>query len=206
MPKEEVHIDALQHYLPEGSYPLVREYLDRYRVQLTITRARQTLLGNYKKPAGANTHHITVNGNLNKYNFLVTLVHELAHLLAFDQYKNRIEPHGREWQQLYAQLLSVFLTRNIFPEDILAVLQQTLRKPAASTCAETNLTRVMARYDQHADGMFFVEELDAGQLFVIKGGRVFQRGDKRRTRFFCTEVATKKVFLFSGVYRVKVVD
>lgn len=205
MPKEEVHIDALQHYLPEGSYALVREYLDRYRVQLTISRARETLLGNYKKPAGVNTHLISVNGNLNKYAFLVTLIHELAHLLAFDQYKNRIEPHGREWQQLYAQLLSVFMNGNIFPEDILAVLKKSLHRPAASTCAEADLTKVLAKYDKNADGLLFVEELTEGQLFVIKGGRIFQRGAKRRTRFFCTEVATKKVYLFSGIYRVKLV-
>lgn len=205
MPKEEVHIDALQHYLPEGSYALVREYLDRYRVHLTISRARNTLLGNYKKPAGVNAHFISVNGNLNKYNFLITLVHELAHLLAFEQHGHRIEPHGREWQQLYAQLLSVFMNREIFPEDILAVLKSSLHRPAASTCAETELTRVLAKYDKHADGMFFVEELNEGQLFAIKGGRIFQRGAKRRTRFFCTEVATKKVYLFSGIYRVKLV-
>lgn len=203
MPKEEVHIDHLQRYLPDGSYALVREYLDRYHVQLTISRERQTLLGNYKKPAGQNRHLISVNGNLNPFSFLITLIHELAHLLAFELHGNRIEPHGKEWQTLYAKLLSVFMEGKIFPADILSVLQHSLRRPAASTCAETHLTRVLAKYDTHTDGLFFVEELTEGQYFSIKGGRVFQRGEKRRTRFFCTEITTKRIFLFSGVYRVK---
>jgi hypothetical protein len=205
MPKAEVHINALQRYLPEGSYAPVREYLDRYKVQLTITRERQTLLGDYRRPSGANSHRISVNGNLNVYSFLITLIHELAHLLAFEQYGRRIEPHGKEWQQVYAGMLVVFLQLNIFPEDIVTVLNRSLKRPAASTCAETHLTRVLAKYDQHEDGLLFVEELKEGQHFAIKGGRVFRRGEKRRTRFFCAEIATGRIFLFSGVYRVKLV-
>lgn len=206
MPKQEVHIGTLQRYLPEGSYHLVLEYLNRYRVQLTISRERQTLLGNYQRKAGQNNHLISVNGNLNPYSFLITLVHELAHLLAFEHHGHRIEPHGREWQQLYAQLLSEFISGNIFPADITEVLRRSIKRPAASTCAETHLTRVLAKYDAHADGLYFVEELQEGQIFEIKGGRKFRRGEKRRTRFFCTEIPSGKIFLFNAVYRVKPVS
>ena len=49
-----------------------------------------------------NNHRISVNGNLNKYSFLITLIHELAHLLTFTQYKNRVDPHGRNGREFMA--------------------------------------------------------------------------------------------------------
>ena len=56
-----------------------------------------------------------MNGTLNNYSFLITLIHELAHLLTFTQYKNRVEPHGREWKRIYGTMMKDFLTPDIFP-------------------------------------------------------------------------------------------
>jgi SprT protein len=205
MPKQEVPVSALQQYVPAGSAELVLRYLHQYKVHLTISRERQSVLGDYRIPSGYQNHRISVNGNLNPFAFLITLVHELAHLLAFEQYGRRIKAHGTEWQNVYAAMLAEVLALSVFPEDITQELLHSMRSPAASTCAETRLTRVLARYDKNDDGLIFVEQLQTGQRFATKDGRVFQRGDKRRTRFFGTELATGKIYLFSGLYRVKAV-
>jgi predicted SprT family Zn-dependent metalloprotease len=42
-------------------------------------------------------HEITVNSNLNKYKFLITLIHEISHLVAFEKFGRNIKPHGNEW-------------------------------------------------------------------------------------------------------------
>ena len=79
MSKKEVPLHALAAYVPEGSLEPVLEYLHRYKIHLTITKERNSILGDYRHAINQKNHRISVNGNLNKYAFLVTLLHEIAH-------------------------------------------------------------------------------------------------------------------------------
>ncbi|MGG9972399.1 SprT-like domain-containing protein [Ferruginibacter sp. SUN002] len=205
MSKQEAPLHQLQVYLPEGSFEDVSAYLLAHKVQLTITRERKTVLGDYRHAHSNKNHRITVNGNLNKYAFLITLLHELAHLVTFEKFGNRVSPHGLEWKNEYSKILAQFLLKKVFPADIHKTLLKTLQNPAASSCADTSLLRVLHQYDAKPEGVHLVEALPTGALFSIKGGRVFKKEEKVRKRFKCTEVKTGKVYLFSPVYEVSIV-
>src|SRR5690349_6371391 len=124
MPKKEVPMGRLQDYLPPGTYEPVLEYLRQYHVHLTVARERKSILGDYRHRTHHQNHRISVNGNLNKYAFLITLLHELAHLLTFEKFGNRVSAHGREWKTVFGQLLAQFIEHNIFPADIKNTLIQ----------------------------------------------------------------------------------
>ncbi|MEY4628743.1 MAG: hypothetical protein RLZZ595_1069 [Bacteroidota bacterium] len=203
MSKAQAPLQSLNDFLPEGSYPMVEPYLLHYKVHLTITRSRSTVLGDYRNAHGEKAHRISVNGNLNPYAFLVTLLHELAHLITFIRYGHRVEAHGKEWKQQFSELLKDFLGTTIFPVDVRTQLIKSLNNPAASSCADVSLMRVLRNYDNVKEGHCLVEELSVGALFVIKGGRVFSCGERVRKRIKATEIATGKVYLFSPVYEVQ---
>lgn len=205
MPKQEAPLLQLRSYLPPGSFDDVLHYLQHYKVHLTITRQRQSILGDYRHAMADKTHRISVNGNLNQYAFLITLLHELAHLFTYEQFGHRVQSHGREWKNEFSKILARFLLKKIFPADIEKALMSTLQNPAASSCGDEKLLRVLHHYDEKKEGIHLVEQIAEGTLFVIKGGRVFKRGEKIRKRYKCTEVKTGKVYLFSAVYEVSVV-
>ena len=202
MPANKHSFEALKTYLPEGSFELVMPLILQHRVHLTITRHRQTKLGDYRNAWGNKNHRISVNGNLNKYSFLITLLHELAHLLAYEQFGMRIAPHGTEWKKTYGAILKDFLSRQLFPADIANELTATLHNPAASSCAEDDLQRILMRYDVKKNGVKLVEQLTKGQHFRIPGGREFVRGEIVRKRIKCFELPDMKPFLFSPLYEV----
>ncbi len=202
MAKQEVPLHQLQSYLPEGSFEDVHYYLQHYKVHLTVTRQRQSILGDYRHAHDGKTHRISINGNLNKYNFLITLLHELAHLFTYERYGHRVQAHGRQWKDEFKKILVQFLQKKIFPLEIESTLMESLKNPAASSCGDEKLLRVLRNYDAKRDGIFLVEQLKTGDTFKIKGNRVFIRGEKIRTRYKCMELSTKKWFLFSGVYEV----
>lgn len=206
MPKQEAPLLQLKSYLPPASFDDVLYYLQHYKVHLTITRRRQSILGDYRHAVAGRTHRISVNGNLNPYAFLITLLHELAHLFTYEQYGHRVQSHGREWKNEFSKILARFLLKKLFPADIEKALMSTLQNPAASSCGDENLLRVLHRYDEKKEGTHLVEQIPAGALFVIKGGRVFKRGEKVRKRYKCTEVDTGKVYLFSAVYEISVLQ
>ena len=109
MPKKEAPISQLQDFLPPNTYDGVLSYLRQYKVHLTVAKERKSILGDYRHRTSHTNHRISVNGNLNKYSFLITLLHELAHLVTFEQHGNRVLAHGREWKTIYGVFLHQFL-------------------------------------------------------------------------------------------------
>jgi SprT protein len=199
MPKQEAPLHQLRTYLPEGSFEEVSHYLLHYKVHLTITRERKSVLGDYRNSFADKNHRISVNGNLNPYAFLITLLHELAHLFTYERFGHRVQAHGQEWKNEFSKVLAQFLLKKIFPADIHKALLKTLQNPAASSCADTALLRVLHQYDIKKDGVVLIENLPGGSQFKIKGGRVFQKMEKVRKRIKCLETATGKMYLFSPV-------
>lgn len=200
--KLEAPLQTLNSFLPAGSYSRVMDYLQEFKVHLTITRERKSVLGDYRFAVNGKNHRISVNGNLNPYAFLVTLLHELAHLVAFVKFGNQIASHGREWKLTYGEILLQFLHLNIFPEDLAREIRITMRSPAAGSCAEDGLLRVLRKYDETKDLKKLVEEIEPGNLFATDDGRIFRRGEQLRKRIRCVEIKTGKVYLFSPVYDV----
>lgn len=202
MPKEKVPFHQLKQYIPEESFEGVMYYLQHYKVQLTVTRQRQSILGDYRHAHEGKNHRISVNGNLNKYAFLITLLHELAHLFTYERYGHRVQAHGTEWKEAFGKILKQFLEQHIFPGDIADTLSRSLQNPAASSCADEKLLRVLKNYDPVKEGSFLLEQLPENSLFEIKGKRIFRKGEKIRKRFKCKEMSTGKWYLFSPVYEV----
>ncbi|TCJ17587.1 hypothetical protein EPD60_05175 [Flaviaesturariibacter flavus] len=203
MSKKEAPLAALAHFLPPNTYEPVAVYLQQYHVHLTVTRARKSVLGDYRHRFRDQNHRISVNGNLNPYAFLITLLHELAHLLTFEEFGNRVSPHGAEWKRTFGGLLAQFIQHHVFPDDIRAALLRSINNPAASSCADELLLRTLRRYDPQREGVVLIESLPPGALFETSDGRVFQKGEKVRKRHRGTEVSTGKIYLFSPVYEVR---
>jgi len=203
MPKKEAPLEYLRQFIPEGAVALVLEYLNHYHVHLTITKERRSVLGDYRHATRAQNHRISVNGSLNGYSFLITLIHELAHLVTFMEYGNGVQSHGKEWKKIYRKMLEDFLRLSIFPDDILAALKKNLHDLPASSCADEGLMRILKKYDKNPKNLLLVEQIAEGDSFSTVDGRVFRKGKKLRKRFQCLELATGKLYQFSPIYEVK---
>ena len=206
MPKKEAQIETLQNYLPAGTFDNIVGYLRQYKVHLTISGKRKSILGDYRHRTNSDNHRISVNGNLNAYSFLITLLHEMAHLLTFEQFGRKVQPHGREWKEIFGKLLDNFLANKIFPPEIEEELFSTIKNPAAGSCAEVGLLRVLRKFDTGNNSYKLLEELPLSTFFSIDDGRIFKKGEKLRKRFKCKEIQTAKEYLFSPVYEVEVVS
>ena len=182
------------------------QLIHQYKVHLTVTKARKSVLGDYRHPFLGANHKISVNGNLNKYEFLITLLHELAHLLCYESFKNRVEAHGQEWKAIYGNLLAQFIQMDIFPSDIKKCLLKTIKNPAATANGETQLLLVLRKYNPiQKEGIQLVAHIAEGALFEAMKGKIFRRGKKRRIRIDCVELATGHVYSFSALTEVKLI-
>ena len=203
----EKELQILQRYFPAAAVPMVVEAYMHSHFQLRFKKPRNSKLGDFRPPRGDNRICcITLNGNLNPYQMLVTFVHELAHYTVYVTYPNqRLEPHGDEWKQTFAQLLLPYLRSDIFPEDVLAALQRHLQHIKASSTADTHLAKVMKRYDSNptSEKQLLVDDLPEGAIFQLANGMRFKKGPKRRTRYQCECLDNGRTYTVSGLAEVK---
>lgn len=193
--------NTLAKYIP---FPLVEDVANlivEHKVLLKIKNPRSSKLGDYRSPAFNGQHTISINKDLNSYSFAITLLHELAHLLCFNKHKGRVKPHGLEWKYFFINLAQPYLAKNIFPDDVQQALENYFINPAASTCADPHLLKVLSKYDKNPSVL--VEEVVEGEIFELENGRTFLMGKKRRTRYSCICQDTKREYLVSGVAKIK---
>lgn len=201
MNREQRITNAIRPFVPNGTAEPLAARILKHRCQLTITKDRKTKAGDYRHPWGKYGHRISVNGSLNQYAFLITFVHEVAHLVNWEKHRNKVLPHGKEWKLAFKQEMQPFLTENVFPKDVLKVLQSHMKNPKSATVRDQELVRVLRNYDE-PNGHLLLDDIPEGAEFQL-GKRIFVKGEKLRKRFRCAEKGTRKVYLVSGIAEVK---
>ncbi|HLS30556.1 MAG TPA: SprT-like domain-containing protein [Flavobacteriaceae bacterium] len=186
--------NTLAKYLPEQAIDPIFELIKEHGVYLKIVNERKTRHGDYRRLSNGQPQ-ITVNCNLNKYRFLITLVHEIAHLLAFQEYGKHIKPHGKEWKHTFQHLMLPFITPSIFPSDLLPLLARHFKNPKASSDTDAHLSIALRSYDPKNDKNY-IFEIPEGSTFRIYNGKIFLKGRKRVKRYECQELATGRVYVF----------
>ncbi len=205
MKKQETAISFLEQFLPEGTFEQVAPFFKSHTIYLTLTHERKSVLGDYRNPTKADPfHRISINATLNRYSFLITLLHELAHLFTYVHFGHKVNPHGKEWKTQFRHILIPFLGKKFFPGDVEKALLAYLHDPAASTCTDPRLYKALYRYDERKPGHKLVDELEVNAKFETDDGQKYQKIEKLRTRTKCKNLTNGKMYLFPGIAEVVV--
>lgn len=195
------HRKILLDHLPDQSLDRVISWLEQYRVSLRITRKRNTKTGDYRPPLKAAHHRISVNGDLHPWAFLVTLVHELAHLVTWEKYQRKVSPHGTQWKDQFRFMLGELEVDGIFSPEMAEIVQ-------AFISGKISYRKFNRRFDEMihetAPGTneSLLENIPVNSLFSIHNGRTFVKMEKLRTRYRCRDIRTGRYYLVSGMARV----
>lgn len=195
--------ETLAKYLPEYAVKPAFDLIVANRVHLKIVNERQTRHGDYRK-GHSGKHEITVNGSLNKYRFLITLIHEISHLVAFEKYGRLIKPHGNEWKYTFQQLMVPYIRPEIFPNQLLPLLARHFRNPSASSDTDTTLALALKQFDAPTDKNY-IFEIPYGSVFRIKNGKIFKKIAVRTKRIECIEMNSGKIYLFNPNAEVEII-
>lgn len=190
----------LKRHLPPNAVDYCFNLWERNNFVFKVKHPRRSKLGDYRFIPGSGIHYITVNNDLNPYAFLVTYLHEVAHLVTFRTHGRKAQPHGVQWKRNFRDLTFPLLTPAVFPENIMPYISRYITNPAASSCSDPALMTALREYDNTS--LPLLKELKTGDEFNLHT-RVFQKGELKRTRYVCKEVKTGKSYLISGHALVK---
>jgi SprT protein len=193
--------NAFMNYLPENSVDYVLQLFDTYPVKFKIVPPRSTKLGDFSVNPETKKFQITINGNLNPYAFLVTTIHEFAHLVTYMEHKHLVLPHGEEWKANYRKLWIPVLDLKILPQDVEKAILNSLIQTKASSCSDHHLLRVLHKYDIHDTHLIVLEQLPKNANFAINGLTLI-KGPLRRKRYLCEDSKTKRNYLVNALAKV----
>lgn len=202
MSKEEI-AEFLHKFIPENAVGYMTDFLYRRPLMLKVTRSRASKYGDYRAPFGKHGHRVSVNGDLNPYAFLLTLVHELAHFNVQVEHGSKVKPHGSEWKSEFKKLMNPIMTDAVFPPDVLKQIRIYMINPKASTCSDPVLFTVLNKYNKKP--ITYLTDIEYGKPFAFRG-RVYKRLEKRRTRYKCMQLPENKYVLINGIAEVQKID
>ena len=197
--------EILAKYLPASSHEYIQQLLTGENLLIRITRQRKTRFGSFTARRNSNYKAINISGQQNQWAFLITFIHEFAHLRVWKTYGHKVKGHGREWKDTYYQLATPLLLSNTFPEDINEALKKYFTGKKISDSTETNLMRILKKYDSAGQEVIYIENIPVGHYFTY-GNHQFQKIEKLRTRYKCKDVKTGRMFVFTALVEVNPIN
>ena len=186
--------------IPDASTEYVKSLIISENITIKLKKSRKTKHGDFSvKKNGLCI--ITINDDLNQYRFLITLIHEISHYIAYKNYGPHIKPHGVEWKNTFKNLLLPIINPEIIPNDILRPLAIYAKNPKASSDTDLNLGLALNRYN--INQCDYVFSLSNGSVFKASNDRVYVMIKKLRKRYECMDILTKKLYLFSPNVKIK---
>jgi hypothetical protein len=196
-------MDNFENHIPKASIPLIKKWIKELNILVKIKKSRNTKLGDFtvnKKEE----YLISINKDLNKYAFLITLTHEIAHAFVWEKHKRKVAPHGIEWKITFKEMMLNFLNTDIFPDDLLRSLSKHIKNPKASTVNDYNLSDMLRKYDSNKQ--LILSEIPDGSVFSTLSGRQFVKLNKLRKRYKCKATDSNKIYLFNPLAAVALLD
>jgi hypothetical protein len=183
----------LQSHVPASSLDYCFTLWKASPFELKITKSRQTKVGDFTSRKTKRHPRITLNNDLNPFLFLLTYVHEVAHLRVYLEFGARLDPHGEKWKTTFTDLMLPMLWETVFPDEILHELRRHMINPKASSFADTDLTQAFRKFDKDSNQVV-LSQIPEGSIFRLQG-KYFKKGKLRRTRVLCRELQSRKDYL-----------
>ena len=186
--------------IPEASSEYVKSLIFSENLTIKLKKSRKTKHGDFSVKKNG-LCMITINDDLNQYRFLITLIHEISHYIAYMNHGPFIKPHGVEWKNIFKNLLLPIINPEIIPNDVLKPLAIYAKNPKASSDTDLNLSLALNRYN--INQCDYVFNLPNGSVFKASNERVYVMIKKLRKRYECMDIITKKLYLFSPNVKIK---
>lgn len=191
-------ITNLEKYLPENTLPFLKTWFGEHYIHIKITKARNSKLGDYRKMPDK-SHQITINSTLQPQLFFFVLTHELAHLLAFENFGNRISPHGSEWKNTFRTMLLESIS--IYSEDLKPIILKFSKAPKANFMSSPDLVKYF-HIENYEDETSYIEDLETEDRFIYRKQTYIIEG-KRKKNYICLNIDNEKRYIFKPLARVE---
>jgi SprT protein len=195
-------IAVLKKYVPPAALEYCSELIILYKLHLHIDVERKDRLGDYSPHLGLG-NRISINHNLNAYDFLITFIHELAHHVTHKKYGPYHQSHGAEWKHEFKNCMRPVVMMKVFPPDIEAPLIKHMKTPKYTHSGDVDLMKALMKYNSGKQDIL-LDDIEINSLFKmnVKTKMVLRKLSKLRTYVLCEDIATGKKYKVHAIAKV----
>jgi SprT protein len=192
----ELYRTIISKYVPDNAVDHVIKFVIKNNIIVKIKKERFSKFGDFK-PLDKTKSMITINHNLSKDHFLVTLLHEFAHFNVWKNGQYRSNPHGELWKKEFKDLIDFYIEEKCFDLDFEKILRDMFRVIDGKIRYRKSI--LLNHYARKKTNVILVENLPENCKFMLKNGRVFQLINKRKSRYLCEDLTNGRKYLVSGL-------
>jgi hypothetical protein len=192
---------VLKKYLPLGALEYCCELIILYKLHLHIEIERKDRLGDYSPHLG-NGNRISINHNLNPFDFLITFIHELAHHVTHQKYGPNHQSHGAEWKHEFKNCMRPVVMLRVFPPGIEVPLIHHMKSPKYTHSGDVQLMKALMKYNHTQE--LILDDLAENTLFKMKLNSriVFRKLHKLRTYIMCEDIANGRKYKIHAIAKI----
>ena len=194
--------NLLPRFFPVESVDYLLDLIVHHQLILKISLGRSSKLGDFRPSKDGSPHKISVNGDMNMFACLLIFLHELAHLMVWEQCGRSGKPHGIEWKRCFGQLIRDFVNMGYFHPSLHPSLIEYSTRVKASGLASESLIRDLQLFDNDYHQHALLEDIPEKGRFSTRSGRMFSKQEKLRKRYKCMCLRTNRIYLFHPMTRV----
>jgi SprT protein len=192
----------IKDFFPAQAVEYVAKQIISLNFKLIISKKRYTKLGVFKPSKNSKKHIISINGDLDNDLFYMVYLHEVAHLIVWNNYQRRAAPHGREWKKQYYQILQYSIDNNFFSDEIKNFVINSLDKPNFHLTVTRDLKKIIDE-SQGDIKLLRVKDLPDNCTFTLYNKRNFKLIRKVRTRYKCQDLNNGRFYLVHSLAEVQ---
>lgn len=199
-----MNYNFIKPYLPKKeSFDFFLSLVDGYNLKLIVSETRRTKLGDYRSPFKDKGHLISVNGDLEKNHFCLTLLHEVAHMFIFDTYGSSVMPHGKEWKEVLAFVLTKALENNVFDASWNKNIVEIIKNPKSSSLLHTGVANEWKKGRGNSHQLYIADLKDGENFILLNNNKEYKKIKQLRTNYLCIEKESNREFRVSAYAAVK---
>lgn len=184
-------------YLPDYSIYYVDSLVKKFNVHFKVVAPRSTKLGDCRFPRKKKEKIIiTLNQDLNPFQFLVTSLHELAHALTFIEFKHKVRPHGKEWKLNFSNILMDLINQQVIPDKEREILLSIAKSPKSTSFGNVELQQFVKE-----GNTIFLRDIADGSIFNFKN-RDFRKIKLLRSYVLCSCTSSHRQYKIHGLAEI----
>ena len=180
-----MNAQTLTEFLPTGTDIVVKHWLARLNVELILTKPRRSKLGDVRAGPSGCRDRISINRDLEPFQFLITIAHEIAHAQVWQSSRRRHAPHGLRWKTAFGKLLLELSAITTLPAGFRRAIHNHAQAPTSSTGRDLELMHALRSLERTNE--LWLDEVSIGTVFQFRGQR-FRKLKSNRTRCKCVHL------------------
>ena len=166
-------------------------WTENTNVDWVIAKHRVSKHGDFRPAVRGQRARLSVNGDLSYLQLVLTLTHEIAHLLTWLRHGSRIRPHGIAWKRCFGDLLESLASVESLPLNFRKAIVEHAENPTSASGRDPKLMKAL--HAAEGGHEIWLDDLPLGAHFEFRGQH-FRKIRSNRTRCRCLHLGNRQLY------------